>query len=192
MSGAGVEKGVGDFVEGMGGYEDDKFAVLGGVSCGSEGLAGAKAEGIGEHVVGAAVGDIEGGVGGIEGDAAPDGVEDEAGVDAFEGIEDGGMIGDDGIGGFAFGFVGDGGGVVDGEEDLVELLGGVSDEESDVVPGLGEAGGRDLFEEVDELAKKHGGMIDELWERCEGIGGQGIGDMMGWRVGESEGRAGLP
>lgn len=188
VSGAGVEEGVGDFVEGIGGYEDDEFAELGDVSCGSEGLAGMKAEGIGEHVVGAAVGDIEGGVGGIEGDAASDGVEDKAGVDAFEGIEDWGVIGNDGVGGFALGLVGDGGGVVDGEEDLVELLGGVSDEESDVVPGLGETGGRDLFEEVNELSEQHVGMIDELGERREGIGvGRGIGDRMGSRVGKVTG-----
>ena len=107
---------------------------------------------MGEEVVGAAVGDVEGGVRGVDGDAAADGVVDDGvGGDVLDGLEEGRVVGDDGVAAEAVAFGGDGGGVVDGEEDLGDGVGGVAGEEADVVPGFGVAGGGDGFHGGDEV-----------------------------------------
>lgn len=150
VAGPGIEESGGNRFGGIGRDKDDKFIVRGCGSIGAKGLAIDEAQHVSQHVIGAAVGDIEGGVWGVNGQTTADGVMDEGWRgDAFEGIEDGRMVSEDGITMLLMGFGSDLSGVVDGQEELVDFLSGIPNEQANVVPRFGVPQGSEIIENAE-------------------------------------------
>ena len=157
VSGAGREERPSHRLDVRRGEEGQKLQLAVVAIDGAQRPAIGHARRVGQDVVGSALGHVERGVRAEDGDADPRRLEGQrARHEALLRLEEGGMVGDDGLATGGLGLAQDGARAVDGQEDAGDGLLRVTDQEADVVPAGREARRRDVLHRADQVRHPHG------------------------------------